>query len=154
MISDAIVVLSQMDKNEFRWFRCSINQSAINRLYEQREYVVDDPYKHCGLVLADFMVSPYWNSCSKPENIFLHYDRGERFMGGIEREWLARRTPPGKPRDPVNVWDRIENILPGDQAFMPPLQVADMVAWAHTRTLPSAEDREFSDLKDLLVKFV
>ena len=29
LISDAIVVLSQMDKLEFRWFRCSINQTAM-----------------------------------------------------------------------------------------------------------------------------
>ena len=29
-----------------------------------------------------------------------------------------------------------------------------MVAWSHTRTLPTDEQREFSDLKAHLIKFV
>ena len=75
-------------------------------------------------------------------------------MGGIKKEWLNRRTPPGQPTNPANVWDRIEDILEVDQAFTPALQVSDMVAWAHNRTLPTDEDREFSDLKGHLIKFV
>jgi hypothetical protein len=155
LIEDAIVILSQMDKNEFRWFRCSVNQSAVDRLYRRGEYVPLDPHKHCALVLAEMMVNSYWRNCPDPESIFLCYDRNGRFVAGIRKEWLARKTPPAKGRTPqTNCWDRIENILDADQAYTPPLQVADMVSWAHTRTLPTDEERVFSGLKDLLVKFV
>jgi hypothetical protein len=158
LISDAIVALSQMDKDEFRWFRFSINENAIGRLLQQGEYAPADPHKMLVLLLAEFMVTPYWINSQvnggTPENIFLYYDRDEQFMSGIKKEWLARRTRPGRPKNSANVWDRIENILDVDQAFTPPLQVSDMVAWAHNRTLPTDEEREFSDLKELLIKFV
>jgi hypothetical protein len=159
LISDAIVLLSQMDKDELRWFRCSINESAICRVLRDGEYVPANAHKHCSLVLAEFMVTPYWNNCWRrgtvPEKIFLFYDRDERFMPEIKKEWLKRRSKPGSlVIDMANVWNRIENIEEADQAFTPPLQVADMVAWAHTRTLPTTDKRDFSDLKELMTKFV
>jgi hypothetical protein len=159
LISDAIVILSQMDKDEFRWFRCSINESAVDRIARDGEYFPADMHKHLSLVLAEFMVTPYWNNCllrgKAPEDIFLFYDRGERFISCIKREWLKRRSDPNRlVMDATNVWDRIKDIVDVDQAFAPPVQVADMVAWAHTRALPTDEQREFSDLKAHLIKFV
>jgi hypothetical protein len=154
LIADAITVLSQIDKNEFRLFRYSINETAIERLLQSKEIVVADPHKHCALLLIESMVNSYWSNCPDPEKIFLIYDRGERFMPEIKREWQRRRTPPGKPCDPTNVWNRIEDISDANQAFTLPLQVADMVAWAHTRTLPTDQERQFSDLTELLIKFV
>jgi hypothetical protein len=96
LIEDAIVVLSQMDKNEFRWFRCSINQSAIGRLRGMGEYVPLDAHKHCALVLAEMMVNSYWCNCPNPEGAVLCYDRNEPYIAGIRKEWLARKTSPGR----------------------------------------------------------
>jgi Protein of unknown function (DUF3800) len=155
LISDAIVVLSQMNKDEFRWFRLSINDSAVQRLQSQGVSVPIDRHKHLSLMMATMTIGPYLQNCSTPEKISLFFDRGEKFMKGINVEWLARRTPPGETRKPENFWwDAIENIISAEQAFTPPIQVADMVAWAHTRTLPAAVEREFSDLKSNLIKFV
>jgi len=158
LISDAIAALSQIDKDKFRWFRCSMNVSAIDRVALDGEYYPANPHKHLSLVLAEMMVNPYWNNCLRngkaPEKIFLNYDRDEKFMSGIKKEWIKRRSDPNLlVKDSSNVWDRIENIITVDQAFTAPVQVADMVAWSHTRTLPTNAGREFSDLKELLIKF-
>lgn len=157
LIEDAIVVLSQVNKDEFMWFRCSINKTAVNRLFEQGEKVVADPYSYCSLNLAQMVIPPYLSNCRRlgrqPEKILLYYDRNEGFMDGLSKAWLSNRTPLRRPRDPNNLWDSIEDIFSADQAFTPPLQVADMVAWAYTHTLPTDAPREFSRLKGLLIQF-
>lgn len=156
LVSHAIVALSQMDKNEFRWFRCSLNATAVKRLYLDKHIVPANPHQQVALIMLYMMVKPYVDNVrhSDREKIFVFYDRGEKFYGPVKKEWLEKRTKPGLPRDPRNAWDFLENIEEADQAFTPPLQVSDMVASSHTRTLGVPEEREFSDLKELLTKFV
>jgi hypothetical protein len=154
LIADAIVVLSQMDKGNFRWFRFSLNTTAIQRAYLEGHVVPAKPHQIVALFMVYRMITAYVRSVVNREKIFLFFDRGDDFCPPVKREWLDLRTKPGLPPNPGNGWDLIENIEEVDQAFAPPIQVSDMVAWAHTRTLPTDEDRDFSDLKDLLLTFV
>jgi hypothetical protein len=156
LISDAIVVLSQMHKQEFRWFRCSLNTSAIERLFMQGKVVPSNPHLHIALFMLYLMVTGYADNVNinDREKIFVFYDRGEKFYPLVKKAWLEGRTMPGQPLNPSNPWDFLENIAEVDQAYTPPpLQVADMVAWSHTRTLTTSEERDFSYLKSLFLKF-
>ena len=97
LILDAIIALSQMDKNEFRWFRISINEGAVRRLFREGEAVPADLHKHCSLLMVTFMIGAYIQNCPNPEKIFLFFDRGEKFMSGIKKRMagtanIARTT--------------------------------------------------------------
>ena|ERR1035438_3388832 len=78
-----------------------------------------------------------WRFRTNIEKVWFFFDRGELFMKPFKKQWLANRTPLGEISiDPSKrVWDLIENIEELDMHVTPPIQAADMVAWATTRDL-------------------
>lgn len=148
LVDDAIVLLSQMDKAGILMARCSINESARVRLSAERLKVPTDPAFECAKRCVDLTVGTYTlNTVGGPtEPLYVFYDRGEKFLGYLKNNWLSRRSAPGKRKKPHNPWDRFADIQDLDMANHGPLQLADMIAWSHSRSLRDVE-RPFSNLK-------
>jgi hypothetical protein len=58
-------------------------------------------------------------------------------MQPLKDQWLTNRTPPNKiaTDETKRVWDLIANIQEDDMERNPPLQAADIMAWATRRDL-------------------
>jgi hypothetical protein len=157
LIQDAIVVLSQMNKAEFRMAWCSINESERMRMLGEGRDVPPDPYLHCTADCLFLTVGAYiHNVCEREEPrepIYVFFDRGEKFLGNFKHNWLRGRTRPGRPINPENGWDYFRDVQELDLPFHYGLQAADMVAWGNSRSLLEKE-RPFWWLKEWLVKVV
>jgi len=155
LVQDAIVLLSQMNKEQFRMAWCSINESERLRFEEQGKDVPSDPYLHCTADCLFLTVGAYIHNVKNEarEPIYVFFDRGEKFLGNFKNNWLRGRTKPGQQIDPENGWDYYRDVQELDLPFHGGLQAADMVAWANSRVL-SEQERPFSWLKEWLVKVV
>lgn len=155
LIQDAIVLLSQVNKEEFRMARCSINESARHRLSLEGIAVVPDPLKECAGGCLTLTAGVYSENVPEThkEPLYVFYDRGERFLSKFKQGWLEKRTRPGKTKNPNNWWDQFADVQDLELPFHAPLQVADMIAWSHTRKL-SERERPFSYLKEWLLKVI
>jgi hypothetical protein len=157
LIDDAIVLLSQMDKAGFRMAWSSINESARRRWEAQGLDVIRDPFGKCAAECAFLTVGSYIRNVPEEsrEPIYMFYDRGEPFLGRFKDRWLKYRTKPGKPKptNPDNGWDVFADVKDIDLPFHFGLQAADMVAWAHSRSLVEKE-RPFDYLKKWLLEVV
>jgi len=149
LITDAIDLFQDLDHRVFRSFTCMVNLSAYERLRKEG-LILDDPATICGGMCVALPLM--WRvEHQKIELSYFFFDRGERFMHGIKEMWLKTRTPPGQISiDPsVHVWDLIENMIEVDMQRTPPVQAADMLAWATSRGL-STKERRFRDLATVL----
>lgn len=157
LITEGIARLSWMNKDETRMIVCSFNKSARERIIAEG-HDLRDPIVTILNALTQVTILPYLVNCKArevaPEPIYFFFDRNEPFFGLLKRAWLAGRTRPGGQPDPHNPWDHIKDMDERDLANTYALQAADMIAWAHTRTLPGHPPRRFSYLKDWLVKCV
>lgn len=155
LVQDAIVLLSQMNKSEFRMTWCSINESARTRLVKEGLSVPFDPFQWCSAVCVFATVGTYSLNIpdEKQEPLFVFYDRGEKFLGKFKNKWLSNRTRPGRPKNPDSWWDSFANIQDLDLPHNSGLQSADMIAWGASRSL-SDKERPFSYLKEWLLKVI
>jgi Protein of unknown function (DUF3800) len=151
LIIDAVKLLQSLDTKLFRSFVCSVDLSAHDRLVRDG-YQVQDPFSLC----ADMCVGgsmDWFLQKGKPEPIYLFFDRGEKFMSSVKQRWLRERTPLRKiSGDPSKLWDSIHEIEELDMERNPPLQAADMVAWARNRSF--SEQREWSSLSHIMRQMI
>ena len=142
LVSDATSEIT--NRGTLRAFSCRINVSARHRAISEG-YAVEEPIKICaGLCQA---MSLSWRFRTNIEKVWFFFDRGEPFIKPFKKQWLANRTPPGDVSIDPNkrVWDLIENIEELDMQTSPPIQAADMIAWATTRDLAD----KLGELRDL-----
>jgi hypothetical protein len=155
LIQDAIVLLSQMDKAGFVMAWSSINESARLRAQKEGVRVPESASIHCAADCVFFTVGVYMLNIpdEKQEPIYVSFDRGEKFLGKFKQNYLKHRTIPGRPKNPENWFDSFADVRDVDLPNHFGLQAADMVAWAHSRTL-SDKDRPFAWLKNWLLEVV
>lgn len=97
-----------------------------------------------------------WYVSSHPlELSYIFFDRGEHFINGLRARWLANKTPDGKltPGGQNLYWDNIADIQEVDMDCSPPIQAADMIAWARSRSL-SDRARPWKHLADVMLKVI
>jgi hypothetical protein len=134
---------------------CSINESARQRLQREGITVPDSPVVHCAAACMFLTIGTYTFNVpdEHQEPFYVFYDRGENFLGKFKQRYLENRTKPGRPKNPEAFFDSFQDVQDVDQAYHPGIQAADMVSWAHTRSL-SEKERPFHWLKKWLVKVV
>jgi hypothetical protein len=149
LVRDAVDVLQQMDKERSYSFVCTIDLKAREKL-TQEGYKIHDPATACTALATRSALEWHHNaSHQEMEPVHLFFDRGEDFIGVLKKRWLANRTKPGRAPNKKRIWDMIANIEEVDQAFTPPLQATDMIAWSRTRRL-SGERRDWLYLADVI----
>jgi hypothetical protein len=153
LIIDAVDVLQQMDKSTSSSFICTVDLAAHAKLVKEG-CDIPTPSAVCVRVVVPMALA--WNAKinpTNPEPVHLLFDRGEKFMSAFKREWLDKRTTPGNVPASITVWNMIANIEEVDQAFAPPVQAADMLAWSRTRGI-SPEFRDWRHLADVIQKVI
>jgi hypothetical protein len=132
LVSDAVELLR--NRQSLHSFSCRVNLTARQRLIKEGHKVFE-PAALC----ADMChaLSRKWSLTKRLESVYLFFDRGERFMQPLKDQWLTNRTPPNKiaTDETKRVWDLIANIQEDDMERNPPLQAADIMAWATSRDL-------------------
>lgn len=152
LVWDSLQLLSGMDKQNLRSFTYSIDLTARDKLLAEG-YEIHDPYVICtesciGLAFG-------WHYDTRPNNAELSYiffDRGESFMDAIRPKWLKEKTPPGKV-SLGSFWDWIIDIHDLDMREHPPIQAADVLAWARTRGL-SKKERRWRFLDEIMQRII
>jgi hypothetical protein len=69
----------------------------------------------------------------------MYFDANEGFMGHLLREWRNDKFKRAYP----SYWNLVRSMTPADSRTVPPLQVADMIAWARNRINSSAIGDKF-----------
>jgi hypothetical protein len=156
LIQDAVMLLSQMDKAGFMMAWSSINESARVRL--ESEGLAGIPKSATLRCASDCFFSTVGSYLlhtpeESQEPLYVLFDRGEAFLGKFKNRYLENRTRPGRPKNPENWFDLFADVQDVDLPYHSGLQAADMVAWAHSRSL-SERERPFSWLKELLIRVV
>jgi hypothetical protein len=153
LVTSAIDLLQNLDHEVFRSFTCMVNLSAHERIRKEG-LTIEDPATICGQMCVALPLK--WRvEANKIEQSYFYFDRGEKFIHGIKELWLKRRTPPGKISiDPSNhVFDLIAEMFEVDMERYPPIQAADMLAWATTRGL-STKERPYRYLAEIMRKVI
>ena len=156
LIQDALVLLSQMNKAEFMMAWSSINESARVRLENQGlPRIPKSAILRCASDCVFSTIGSYLLNAPEEnqEPLYIFFDRGEPFLGKFKNKYLEHRTPPGRPKNPENWFDLFADVQDVDLPYHSGLQAADMVAWAHSRSL-SEKERPFSWLKEWLIRVV
>jgi len=152
LLFDAVDLLQRLDKRAFCSFVCSIDLSARIKLIQSGSQI-KDPCEICANWCVGKATSWYFDA--RPDDIELMYvffDRGESFMKPIKNAWLSNRTPPKRPARNL-FWDLIANIEEVDMEVNPPIQAADMLAWARNRSL-NPKIRPFRHMHEIMSRVI
>ena len=148
LVWDSLHLLQDLDKHDFRSFAYSIDLAARKKLLAEG-YEIHDPYAIC--TSSCVALAFEWQYDTRPTNSersYVFFDRGEKFIDYIRPKWLKERTPPGKV-GLGSFWDWIIDIQELDMRAHPPIQAADVLAWARTRSL-SVKERRWRFLEEIM----
>jgi hypothetical protein len=144
LVDDAIKLLNGMNKRAYCSFVCSVDVSAHGRLLTEGLDMPPDPIALLAKLCIDGAFSWYFKE--HPQGIevaYVFFDQNEPYISEFRRQWLKRSSSSKMVlQDPF--WGLIANVTPMNMRNTPPIQAADMLAWARTRSLSSKE--EYRDL--------
>jgi hypothetical protein len=155
LIRDSVFMLQQLDKREVFFSRCSVNVSARARLVAQGHPVPDEIELCRDLCVGAICQWRYLHQGKLDELFSIFFDQGEEFYTPFKRRWQMRRTPPDRVsvRPESFFWDMIREIEQRNAKYCYPLQPADMLSWAHSRSLLSV-DRPHRSLSYMIEQVV
>ena len=108
-------------------FSCTVDLGAHSRLKQSRN--LPSPERLCARLIFPKIMDWYGTF---PEAILdqmeVFFDRNEGFMRHISTDWNDKRV-----RRKYPIWNLIKTIAPATMQNTPPLQGADMIAWARNR---------------------
>jgi Protein of unknown function (DUF3800) len=146
LIQDCLMFSQTIDKKKFCTFICSVDMSAYRRIRDAGVALPSVP-RICNKFVPMSVFKWYLNNFNRWNLPELHYefDQNERFVGPFST--LVRRLQKKSRSGLYNHWDIIKEIGPADMRRSLPLQLADMLAWAHHRKLtPHKEGLKWSHL--------
>jgi hypothetical protein len=134
LIYDAQQLLDGLDKKRYRSFVYSIDTNARKRLIAEG-YTVPEPQIVCTQSCIKGAFDWYFQKHPKEvEAAYIFFDRGEPFMHELSQEW-RRKEKVRKLVSNEPFWGLIRNIQSVNMRDTPPIQAADMIAWAGSRSL-------------------
>lgn len=149
LVLDAVHLLQELDKDKFCAFACTVDVTARDKLVSEGT-VIGAPVEICAEVCVGSAFFWYLEKHSESvELAYIFFDQGERFMNGIRQKWLEKHKPLNRiSLEPF--WGLVVNVQPVDMRDTPPIQAADLVAWAITRGR-SEKIRRYKHLADIIV---
>ena len=147
LINDALTVLHQVPKNELCAFACSIDTIAWRKLIAEGH-----PINPPAVLAAEIGIGnlfAWYRQHHGMAMAHLFYDTNEPFIRSIRTRW-RQYNDPGKVTDQL-FWGTIATIQPIEMRATPPMQAADMIAWATTRRLRNHPNDQWSHLADTLI---
>jgi hypothetical protein len=147
LISDTTGVLASMDQTKVCGVACAVDIHAHRRLLAEG-YQVPKPAVVCAEIGVGNLL-PWYIERHGVELAHLFYDQGEPFIRSIRTRWL--REEEKKRRIKHGFWALIANVQPLNMRDTPPIQVADVLAWAFTRRLRNELGDKWAAFADTLI---
>jgi hypothetical protein len=136
LVKDCLFFAQTLDKSKFRSFICSIDMKRYRELKSEGE-LIPSAFSMCNHWVPRQMFKWYLDNFGQwnlPE-LYYFFDQNEKFIGPFAA--LVKRGQ--KKSRLTNHWFMIRQISPANMRFTPPLQLADMLAWAHYRKLTNPD---------------
>ena len=132
LVFSAVDILQQMDKSSFFTFVCSVNLSGRERLVREGFLVVEPSTLCVELGIGSLLTWNTQRGCFG--KVWLFFDQGERFVSELRTRWTAGKTGNDPLSPQGSAWDMIADIQEVKMQTHPPVQAADILAWARTRS--------------------
>lgn len=153
LVTDLILYLNGLDKNRFMQVACSVDLIAYRKLADEG-LVLDSPEYLCVSHCPGFALA--WFVADYPKDELIHsinyfFDRGEPFEEVCKQMWNDETKKPISVNAGVEIWSLLQSITSIKSAKKcPPMQAADLVAWAANRERTSESDRPWRHLSEIL----
>jgi hypothetical protein len=146
LVSDAETLLNSVDKSQMYSAVFSIDKKACDRVRADG-HPVPDPSVVCAEFCIYHPLGRYVDN-NGLELAYLFYDQDEPYISSIRSRWNEHR----KKLISDNIfWGSVANVQPVDMRATPPIQIADMLAWAATRRILNLPTDKWSRLANSLV---
>jgi hypothetical protein len=149
LVQDCLVFSQKLDKRKFCTFICSIDMRMYRHIRD-KGFNLPSVSRICNKFVPQAIFKWYLDKFSQWELAELYYtfDQNERFIGPFRT--LVTKCQKKSWSGLYNHWDIIKQMAPADMRNALPLQLADMIAWAHHRRLtPHREGLAWSHLGKL-----
>jgi hypothetical protein len=111
----------------FHSFTCTVDMEAHARWRVRNR--LPAPARLCARVVFPAVINWYGEFPDIVlDSIDVFFDRNEPFIGHISADWNSKKI-----RQKFQVWHLVRTIAPAEMKLTPPLQAADMLAWATHR---------------------
>lgn len=153
LVIDLLRYMQTLDKTGLRQFVCTIDLDAHRKL-KGEGYPVDEPFCIFNQCCAEAVL--HWYAAVYPGLVHsAHYffDKQEPFKDSFEIEWKRQTEQLVLAAARQENWKFIKSITAVDMKDRPPLQAADMLAWATTRQRAGVE-KPFQHLAHLMKKII
>ena len=155
LVGDLLIYLSHLDKKKFRQFFCVIDMDAHRKL-EQEGIPLDDPIDICNKGCPEIILG--WYILDYPKLIIdsahFFFDQTEPFEEPFKQKWIAEKERRVNVAAGDVFWSIIKTVTSADMRQHPPLQAADMLAWAVNRDLTSDADKPYRYLAGMMVEVI
>ena len=150
LITDCLLYSQTLDKLKFKTFICSVDMEVYRRLRAVHPHF-PTVASICNKNVSMEIFKWYLEEFSSRQRVELYYffDQNEKFKGPFEQLKIKRQKKTWSGL--YNAWDIIRGVHNENMRTTLPLQLADMLAWAHHRRLtPSTKDLSWSSLHIML----
>lgn len=146
LVRDCLFYAQTMDKLLFRSFVCSLDMKKYREIKASIPKFPSVPTlcnRYVGIQIFRWYLENF--TTWKTPELYYFFDQNEKFIGPFQS--MIKRRQKKSHRGLYNHWDIIKNIAPANMRITLPLQLSDMLAWAHHRRLhPHREGLKWSHL--------
>ena len=124
LLQDLVNVLERFGPSDrIRQYACWVDLRAHARWRSVRNH--PSPERLCARVLFPTFIADYPGIV---DALDVWFDQNEGFMTHLREDWqnpkIRKRAPP---------WGLVRTMAPADMIALPPLQIADLIAWSRNR---------------------
>lgn len=156
-VNDCLVYLSQLDKQRFRMFYCSVDLKAHDKLRAET-YQMPDPIDMCNTFCSETVLG--WYLLHFPDTIDIHndrihyfFDRNEDFFQPFFDKWNREKNR-SEATGRWSIWNLIPEVAPVDMKVTPGIQAADIIAWGRNRQTFAQEGEMASHMMEVLLQVI
>jgi hypothetical protein len=156
LIWDLVIYLNSMDKEKFIQGACSVDLIAHQKLSAEK---IDLPtpeelcVKHCPLVMLQWALIHYPGPVPA-QSLSYFFDLDEPFEEIFKAKWKKETEALIVSGHWFDVWNKVKSVTSVRAKDSPPMQAADLLAWATTRELTGTDDRPWSSLLKIMKEVV
>ena len=136
LANKCLIYMSNLDKQRFRMFYCSVDLKAWRNLRAQT-YQIPGPVDLCNKFCAEAVLvwyANYYPGLIRPDidRVKYFFDRHEYFEPAFKKQWNKERDLAEETGE-WSVWQLIDEVGSLDMKTTPGIHAADIVAWGMNR---------------------
>ena len=156
MVWDLVIYLNSMDKERFIQGVCSVDLVAHKKLVSEGHALLSPEelcVKHCPMSMLQWALMHYPGPVPV-QSLSYFFDIEEPFEGIFKAKWKQETEALIVSGYWFEVWNKVKSVTSVRAKDRPPMQAADLLAWATTRELTGTGDRPWSNLLRIMKEIV